>query len=242
MSQSRGSGSSGRSRIVIDVSQAQAEAEARRRGRGRRRLPTTALVVLGLVLLTAVGGYLWWRSYQKGPAYSLALLLDAARGEDLPRVEQFVDSEQVAQGFVPQVIEKLTSGDSAVVPPHLRGQLSGALPQLIPRVRESVGEEIARALKQFADEAAGSTPTPLLALGISRVAEIEEQGDTARVLLRREEKATELVMRRADDRWRVTSVKDAELASGIAARLAASLPQAQPSPPPSSAPRRRPGR
>jgi len=225
MSQSRGGG---RSRIVIDVSQAQAEAQSRR-GRGDRRrklLSTGALVLLGALLLAAVGGYLWWRSYRQGPAYSLALLLDAARGEDLQAAEQYIDSEQVAQGFVPQVIEKLTGAQSAAVPPQLRGQVSAALPQLIPRVRESMREEITGALKKFADGTAGSTPIPLLALGISRAAEIEREGDNARVLLRREERTTDLTMRRDGERWRITSVKDDELASGIAARLAASIPQA----------------
>jgi hypothetical protein len=226
MSQSRGGG---RSRIVIDVAQAQAEAAARRGGGRRRKLLSTgALVVLGVVLLAAVFGYLWWRGFRQGPAYSLAMLLDAARSEDLQAVEQFVDSDQVAQGFVPQVIEKLTGAGADAVPPQLRGQVSAALPQLIPRVRETMREDVTAALKRFADGAAGSTPTPLVALGISRIADIERQGDAARVLLRREEKTTELQMRRAGKGWRVTSIKDDEMASTIAARLTASIPPPAP--------------
>lgn len=235
-----GAGRGGKSRIVIDVERARAEAEARRRRggvRGRRVLTTGALVLLGAVLLSAVVGFLWWRQFQRGPAYSLASLLDAARREDLRGVEQYVNADAVAQGFVPQVIERLT-GEGAPVPPELRGQVSAALPQLIPRVRETMSEEVARGLKVFADRAAGETPTPLLALGVSRFAKIEEQGETARVTLEREGRATELLMRRAGERWRVENVKDEELASLIAARLAASLPQAAPP----NQNRRRPGR
>jgi hypothetical protein len=231
----------GKSRIVIDVSQAQAEASARRRGGGRavKWLSRGALIALGLTLLVLVGSYLWWRSYQRGPSYSLALLVDAARREDLAAVEQLVNADTVAQGFVPQVIEKLT-GEGTPVPPQLRGQVSAALPQLIPRVRETMSEEIARSMKQFAEGAAGETPTPFLAFGISRMARIEEQGDVARVQLDREGKTTELTMRRNDERWRVETIKDDELASGIATRLAASIPQAL-APPPNQG-RRRSGR
>ena len=229
MSQSR---RGGRSRIVIDVAQAQAEAEARRRGGGRRRR---------VLSTAALAGFLWWRSYQKGPAYSLALLLDAARSQDARAVEQYVEAEAVAQGFIPQVIEKLTGEGSAVVPPHLRGQLGSAMPQVIQRVREGAHEEVMGALRQFAEGVAGSTPTPLVALGVSRAAEIEQQGDAARVVVRREERTTELTMRREGDRWRVTGMKDDELAASLAARVAAGLPQ-QPQPQPQNAPRRRQGR
>jgi hypothetical protein len=233
MSQSRGGG---RSRIVIDVSQAQAEAEARRSRGGRRRrlLSTGALVIIGVVLLASVFGYLWWRGFRQGPAYSLALLLDSARSEDLPAVEQFVDADQVAQGFVPQVIEKLTGAGAGALPPQVRGQVSAALPQLIPRVRGTMSQEVTSALKRFADDAAGSTPTPLVALGISRIAEIEQQDDSARVLLKREEKITELQMRRAGERWRIIAIKDDEMASTIAARLAASIPPAAAAPAPAA--------
>jgi len=231
-----------KSRIVIDVAQAQAEARARRGGPGSRRrriLSIAALASAGLVLLVLVGGYAWWQSYKKSPAYSLALLVDAAQREDIPGVESLIDSDRVAQGFIPQVIEKLTVGGGPV-PALPRGVVTAALPQLLPRVRETMREEMARAVKGFAESAGGEKSFLLLALGIPRVAEIREEGDAAQVSFKAGERPVELSMQRDGERWKVVSVKDEEMATGIAARLAASLPASQPQPQPQ--PRRRPGR
>jgi hypothetical protein len=236
MSQHRGRG---KSRIVIDVERARAEAQQRRGARGpRNKLSVAALVALGLLLVALVGAYAWWRSYQKGPAYSLALLVDAARRDDLQAVESLVDADRVAQGFVPQVIEKLTR-EGTPLPPQARAQVTAALPQLLPRVRETVREEIARGVKAAAGEAA-DTSFVLLALGIPRAAEIKEEGDAATAAFNREGKQTELSLQRNGDRWKVVTVKDDDLAFGIAQRLAASIPQGPP--PAAEQPRRRRGR
>lgn len=238
MSQQRGRG---KSRIVIDVERARAEAQAKR-GRGRSKLSVAALVALGLLLVTLVGAYAWWQGYKKGPAYSLALLVDAARRDDLQAVESLVDADRVAQGFVPQIIEKLTA-EGTPLPPQARAQVTAALPQLLPRVRETVRDEIARAVKAAAGEA-GSTSFVLLALGIPRAAEITEQGDAATAAFEREGKRSELSMQRSGDIWKVVTVKDDELAGGIAQRLAASIPQGPPpqTNQPRNQPRRRQGR
>ncbi len=226
MSQKRG----GRSRIVVDVERMQAEAQSRRRGgRARRVLSITALAVGGLLLVLLVGAYAWWQSYKAGPAYSLALVIDAAQRDDLPAVESMMDGDAVAQAFVPQVIEKL-SGPGTPVPPQARGQLTAALPQLLPRVRETVREEVAGLVKGVAGQSGGSTPFVLLALGVSRAAAVQETGDVATVKVDREGRQTELSMRRGGDLWKVVAVKDDGLASGIATRLAASLPPAAPPP------------
>jgi len=235
MSQPAGRGR--RSRIVIDVEQARAAAQARGR-RGRRALPVAALVAAGVVLAALAGAYLWWQSYKKGPAYSLALLVDASRRDDLAEVETLVDADAVAQGFVPQVIEKLT-GAGADLPPEARARVTAALPQLLPRVRETVREEVARGVKAAA-AGAGDTSFLLLALGIPRAADIREGGDAATAVFEREGKRTELSLRRGGERWKVVGVKDDELASDIAQRLAASIPQGPP--PQTNQPRRRQGR
>ena len=243
MSSQMPSGRGKKSRIVIDVARVQAEARAargRRFGRGGRLLSVWALVVAGVLLLLLVGGYAWWQSYKKSPAYSLALLMDAAQRDDMQGVESLVDSDQVAQGFIPQVVEKLTAGGGQL-PALPRGAVTAALPQLLPRVRETMREEVARGLKGFSEAAGGQRSFILLALGIPRVAEIKEEGDAAQATFKAGERTVELSMRRAGERWRVVTVKDDELAKGIAARLVSSLPASQPQPqqPPT---RRRPAR
>lgn len=237
MSQQAGRGR--KSRIVIDVEQARAAAHVRgRAGRARRPLSIAALVVGGLLLVALVGAYAWWQSYKRGPAYSLALLVDAARRDDLQAVESLIDADRVAQGFVPQVIEKLT-GEGTPLPPEARARVTSALPQLLPRVRETVRDGVARAMKAASAEV-GDTSFLVLALGIPRAAEIKEEGDAATAVFARAEKQTELTMQRSGERWKVVMVKDDDLASDIAQRLAASIPQGPPPTP--NQQRRRPGR
>lgn len=238
-----GSGGQRRSRIVIDVGRMQAEAAARR-GRGLRgRLPAGlkflsvgALVGLGLLLLLLVGGYVWWQSYRKTPAYSLALLVEAARRDDLKAVEGLIDSDQIARGFVPQVTEKLAGGAAAAPGSPARRQIEAALPSLLPRVRETVRDEVARGVKAVAEKS-GDLPFFLMALGVRRAAEVKEEGDAATVALKDGERAVELGMQRDAPRWKLVAIKDDALASEIAARIAGSLP-----PPPTDPARRRSGR
>ena len=226
MSQRQG----GRSRIVVDVERVQAEVQSKRRGgRARRALSITALVVGAVLLVLVVGAYTWWQSYKAGPAYSLALLVDAAQRDDLPAVESMIDGDAVAQAFVPQVIERL-SGPETPVPPQARAHLTAALPQMLPRVRETVREEVAGVVKDVAGQSGGRVPFVLLALGVSRAADVQETGDKAVAKVNRGGRQTELAMQRAGDIWKVVGVKDDELVAGIATRLAANLPSAAPPP------------
>jgi len=243
-------GSGRRSRIVIDVAQAQAEARNRPRqrgkfGRGAKMLSAGALAVAVLLVALLAGGYFWWRSYTKSPAYSLALLVDAAQRDDVKAVEGLIDSDRVAQGFAPQVLDKLAAGAGNLPSTPARAQVEAALPLLLPRVRETMREEVARGIKGFAEKSGGYTPFVFFAVGLSRAADIKEQGDTATAMLKAADRSVELGMQRDGERWKIVNVKDDTLASDIAARLVASLPAppgAQPRPTTTTAPRRKSAR
>jgi hypothetical protein len=242
----QGAGRGGRrSRIVIDVARAQGEARKKgwRAGRAGRFLSMTALVIIGVVLVLLVAGYAWWRGFERSPAYSLALLVDAAQRDDKQAVESLIDSDQIAQGFVPQVIDKLAGAGSQLAP-QARAQLNTVIPQLLPRVRETTRDEVASGLKGLSKGDASRTPFFVKALGVRGMTEVREQGDTAAVAFKSEGRALDLTMKRDGDRWRVVAVKDDQLASDIAARLASSIPASAPAPaPPQPRPRpRRKGR
>src|SRR5215218_2411186 len=231
-----------KSRIVIDVERVRAEAEAARAGRfgraGRvgRALGITGLVVVGLALVLLVGSYAWWQGFRKSPPYSLALLLDAAQHDDVRAVETMIDADQIAQGFVPQVIDNL-AGTGSQLPPQARASLTATLPALLPRVRETMRDEIARAMKGLSQNDTSNLPFFARALGVRQMATVVERGDAATVGVKAGERPVELSMRRDGERWKLVTVKDPQLASDIATRLAASLP-AQP-PPQQNPPRRR---
>jgi hypothetical protein len=229
-----------RSRIVIDVDRVRAEAQAKRGrgfGRARRVLGVTGLIVIGLLLVLLVGSYAWWQSFKKSPPYSLALLADAAQHDDVQAVETMIDADQIAQGFVPQVIDNLT-GAGSQLPPQARASLTATLPAMLPRVRETMRDEIARAMKGLSRNDSSSLPFFIKALGVRQAATVNERGDAATVNINAGDRPVELSLRRDGERWKLITVKDAQLASDIATRLAASLPAASP-PPPQNQPRRR---
>jgi hypothetical protein len=230
-----------KSRIVIDVERVRAEAAQKKRagrfGRAGRALGVTGLVVLGLVLVLLVGSYAWWQSFRKSPAYSLALLLDASQHDDVQTVETLIDADQIAQGFVPQVIENL-AGAGSPMSPQARATLTATLPALLPRVRETMRDEIARAMKGIGQNDSANLPFFAKALGVRQMATVVERGDAATVTVKAGERPVELAMRRDGERWKLVNVKDTQLAADIATRLAASLPAAPPPPPPNQ-PRRR---
>jgi hypothetical protein len=233
-----------RSRIVIDVDRVRAEAQAkraRRFGRAGRVLGVTGLIVIGVVLVLLVGSYMWYQGFKRSPPYSLALLLDAAQHDDVQAVETLIDADQIAQGFIPQVIDNL-AGTGSQLPPQARASLTATLPALLPRVRETMRDEIARAMKGLGQNDSSNLPFFAKALGVRQMATVVERGDAATVTVKAGERPVELSMRRDGERWKLVTVKDPQLASDIATRLAASLPaapQPQSQPPPQNRPRRR---
>jgi hypothetical protein len=225
----------------VDVARAQAEArkgKGFRAGRAGRFLSMTALIVVGVLLVLLVAGYAWWRSFEKSPAYSLALLVDAAQRDDKQAVESLIDSDQIAQGFIQPVLDKL-AGQGSTLTPQARASLPNVIPQLIPRVRETMRDEIARNLKELRGGDTSNTPFVVKALGVRRLTDVREQGDTAAVAVKSDARPLDLTMKRDGDRWRVVNVKDDRLATDIAARLATSIPANAPAPPPQGQPRRK---
>ena len=236
-------GGRARSRIVIDVEQVRAaqkkQSPLERFPRASKILAVVALIVLG----AAIGLYLGWQSYKKSPSYTVARLIDAAQHDDVRAVEELIDSDRVAEGFVPQLTDKLVAGVDAARADPIRRQIQGAMTLLLPRVRESIREEIARGIKNFAAQTGEPVPFSLLALSVWRMADVKKDGDAATADLKAGDRALQLTMQRtADARWKIVGVKDEALAADIAARLASSLPSAAPPAPaePRAKPRPRP--
>ena len=78
--------------------------------REKSRWPTV-LAILGFMLvlalvLIAAGTFLWWRHYQTTPAYSLALLVDAAQRNDTARIDQVVDMDKIISNLAATASEK----------------------------------------------------------------------------------------------------------------------------------------
>jgi hypothetical protein len=104
---------------------------------------TGILLVLG-VLAGGIAGYLWWTNLQRRPAYSLALLIDAARRDNKPQVEQLFDTNAVVDDFVLQVIDKAKERYGRGFPPQVVARATQLLTPILPAVKDRAKQEIPR--------------------------------------------------------------------------------------------------
>ena len=209
-----------RNRIVINLEQgAGAPVRGRRGGMGR------VLLVIGLVLLLLVGGavaggYFWWRHFQGTPAYTLAVLADAAQRKDTATCDRILNSEKITDDFVAQVRQRLTG---SLVDSLWPSQADSALPSVTPKLRETVHDEIIKELERLTAPAKGK-PLILIALAIGRFADIKQENNIANAQVNISGEQLRLIMQSEGDRWRVTAVQDDKLAKEIADGVMKNLP------------------
>ena len=100
-----------RKRIVINLDQpGVGPVSSFGAGRKTRRWPKVVAILLVLIFACivglAVGGFFWWRHYQTTPAYSVALIVDAAQRDDMVAFGKQVDDDAVARNLVSEVSKK----------------------------------------------------------------------------------------------------------------------------------------
>jgi hypothetical protein len=208
----------GRSRIVINVDQGrQATHPARRKSRRWLKiLGAIALVFTIILLAIAALGFLGWRRYQTTPAYSLALLIDAARRDDNAAFDEIFDAEQVTNNMVAQVTEKIAGQYAGSIPPPLRKQIEAAVARRAPALKQKVRDDAMQQTKAIA-ERVKNMPFLLYALGISSALESSAQeNDTARVTFKRDDRPVALTMQRNGARWKIISMQDDQATQRIA--------------------------
>jgi len=124
-----------RNRIVINLDQAPPGSTGKR---GTRRGLARTLIIVAVVLLLLVGGivgggYAWWRHYQNGPAYSLALLADAAQRNDTATIDGILDTDKVTDDFVAQVRQRTTGSFLSAISSTWSAQTDSAMQTLTPK-------------------------------------------------------------------------------------------------------------
>jgi len=238
-----------RSRIVVNVEPRPTEDKGaaverwrgvfrsrRVQGRRRRVLSVVALALAAVVLVLFAGGYWWWQSFKSSPAYTLALVLDAAERDDQPAFEALVDMEGVSRSVVPQVIERVRVGDNSLnISPQVRRQIAQNAQVWLPGVREQVREVLMSETKRLAEQSgARKFPFFVRALALSRLGESKTQegvGDataTANVTYKVNERPVEFGLRGSDvegqPNWKVVSAKSDDLAARVAEQVAKTFP------------------
>jgi len=208
-----------RNRIVIDLAQARADEQgrvhARRSGRAGRVLGFIAIVLVVVIIGAAAGGYFWWRHYQSQPAYSLALLVDAAQTNDGAEIDRLLDMDKITNDFVTQVKARVPG--SPLLPAQVEQSLT-------PKLKPTVREELIKETQRLTERAKGK-PFPLVALAVPYFVNIKQDGHAAIAEMKFQDEHIKLTMQAAGDGWQIVAMQDDKLAEMIADSVRKALPK-----------------
>jgi hypothetical protein len=219
-----------RKRIVINLDQQNANAGSQRVRPAPRSgrlwlkvLAVLAVLVLVVVAAAAIGGFFWWRHYQTTPAYTLALIIDAAQRDDMAEFQARIDDEAIARNMIATVSERAAGRYGLAINATLQKQIDVLMPTLLPRLKETIHQEVAKEIKEFASK---SEPKPfvVVALAVPTLMTITNDDQTAKASTTINDRTVELSLQRDSDRWKVTEFKDDVLIQRVVDSVMKELP------------------
>lgn len=190
--------------------------EAKKPSRLRRAALIAAGILAAAVVITAVGGYLYWKSLEKTPQYSLAQLVDAARNDDQETINRLVDTDALVDNFMPQITSKAIELYGRGVPPGTLARVAQVAAPLMPAVKDRARAALPGVIRRKTEKLE-RIPFAALVIGADRYLDISLQdANTAIVKSREPEHSFEVEMKREGDAWKVVGVRDEQLATNIA--------------------------
>lgn len=206
-------------RIVIDLNQPPSRASAKRAGERRSRSARRVLALIGIIIAivllgVSAGGYFWWQHYKAQPAYTLALLVDAAQRNDTQQIDRLLDYDKVSEVFVADVSARVT-GSSSILNGLTAGQLDQTAANATPKLKETLREVLPMEIQRVSEPAKGK-PFILIAVSVPYFASIRQDGTNATVDLKFKDEQIQLTMQQAGDAWRIVSINDDRLTNIIA--------------------------
>jgi hypothetical protein len=181
------------------------------------------LILVGLLIAISAALFFWWQHYQTTPAYTLALLVDAAQQNDGEAFDQVVDMDRVVDNFMSQM-GQTTGGISEDFATTIRTRLQSVAPGVMATIKQTVREETRKQINEVTSPFS-TRPFLLTAVAIPFKANISESADMTNATINSREYQVELVLERGDDgRWRVVSLRDDALAARIANNILRDLP------------------
>jgi hypothetical protein len=219
-----------RNRIVIDLDQARADEQgrvrARRSGRAGRVLGFIGVGLVVIIIGLAAGGYFWWRHYQTQPAYSLALLIDAAQRNDRPGIDRLLDMDKITDNFVSQVRQRTAGSYSSVIGSLMPSQIEqAAAAGMTPKLKQTIHDELPGEI-QRSSAPAGGKPFAVIALALPYFVNVKQQGNSARAETKIKDEQIQLTMQQdATGRWQIVAVEDDRLAGIVAESIKKDLSQ-----------------
>jgi len=198
-------------------------AAAPRKSRVGKVLGILSVVTIFLVLLVVGGLFLWWQHYKTTPAYSLAVLIDAAQRQDTSTVESIIDMNQVATNFAGEVSDRAASRYGMALGGNARQQVAALAPKLLPRIKDSVSAALTTRIQQLSTST-NRKPFLLTALGVPYVMNIAENGNTAKATAQVQNRSLQLDLSRVENGWKVVAFHDEELVQQAIDQVVSELP------------------
>ncbi|MFM9903580.1 MAG: hypothetical protein ACKVQJ_03290 [Pyrinomonadaceae bacterium] len=206
------------SRITVIPAGENKDSSKRHRRSESRWLRVTrivARVLVGLILIGAIASYFYWQSLKNTPQYSLALLIDAAKRDDLKAVDSLVNVDAVVDDLIPQITGKAAELYGRGLPPQVIAKMTSVAAPILPAVKDRARAELPRLIRDRM-ERFPNMPFAVMVVGVDRYMDIKVSGDTAIVRSKLPERPLEMKMRRNGVGWQIVGVKDDELATNIA--------------------------
>jgi flagellar basal body-associated protein FliL len=206
-----------RNRIVINMDSPRPK---KSRGRLGKVLLIVALVLLLIVGGLGTGGYFWWRNFQNGPAYALAVMVDAVQRNDTATFDKMIDVDKISADFVSQVRDKMSGSLSGSLSST---QTDAATAAVSAKLKETIHEQLINELRGLTEVAKGK-PLFIVALGVPYFADIKQENSTASATVNIKNEVIKLNMQAEDNHWRIVAVQDEKLAKMVADAVVKSLP------------------
>jgi len=186
--------------------------------RSKRPFIIAGGIVLGIALVLLVGGFVYWQSLKSSPQYSLALLVDAAKRDDKPAMDQQIDIDAVVDDFLPQITAKAVEMYGKGVPPAIIEKLTRVAAPILPAVKDRARAELPRVVRDRTEKF-GNVPFFAMVIGASYYLDIKVDGDTAVVTSKIENRPFDVKMKKNGNRWQIVGLKDDKLATEIAKKV-----------------------
>jgi hypothetical protein len=223
------------SRIVVDLDKIEDREipKAEAGDKGARALPDKAVkkrgvwriilkVFLGLlaliVIVGGIGGFFYWQELKRSPAYSLAMVVDAARRDDKLALAVLVDTDRIVDAFVPQITDKAVELYGRGLPQGTLQKLARVASPILPALKNRAREELPRLIREKT-RTVENVPFFMVAIGASQSLDIKIDGDIATVTSKLPDHPLELKMQRKGDLWQIIEIRDEPLARKIAEQV-----------------------
>lgn len=216
-----------RKRIVINLDAREGLSPGGGRTPGRRRWTKVLAILFGLFVFVAVvaliGGFVWWRHYQSTPTYSLTLMVDAAQRNDVAEFQKQIDDDEIAKNLVASVSQKAAGRYGLALSGPMQNQIDTVVPSLLPRIKQTIHDEVAKEIKAFSS---ASEPRSFIVLlfTVPSLVKVTTEGDIAKATAAIRDRTIELTMKRDADRWKVTDFKDDVVVQRIVDSVMKDLP------------------